>query len=392
MTSTMTRLSAAAAAGMFLFGISNALLGAVLPLLAARLGFSLAQSGTLFLVLNFGVLVSVLALGPVVDRWGMKAAMVAGHFIVAAAIWLTSAAPSYRALVAAAFVLGLGGGALNVATNTLTADLHADTRRKSAALNLLGAFFGLGALLIPLGLGALVTRAGLDAILRTVAFQCALAGLYPLALAFPAPKHAEHGPTSHGLRLIRMPVVVVTAMLLFFQSGNEITVAGYATTYLIREIGASVGAASWALTILWISVIVARIALLRVALLVPGRRIVLAGAALAALGALLLLAAGSFATAVTALIIIGAGMAGTFPTTLGMAGALFKERSGSVFGILLMTSRLGAMLVPYAAGQLAEAAGLRAALWMVVGGAAATFALELVRARQAATYISNCRT
>ena len=63
---TMNRLDAAGAlsgvayAGMFVFGIVMALLGAVMPVLSERLSFTLADIGTLFLVMNFAMLVTSL--------------------------------------------------------------------------------------------------------------------------------------------------------------------------------------------------------------------------------------------------------------------------------------------------------------------------------------------
>ena len=49
-------LSVAAYAGMFVFGIVMALLGAILPSIAGRLQFEVADIGALFLVMNAAML------------------------------------------------------------------------------------------------------------------------------------------------------------------------------------------------------------------------------------------------------------------------------------------------------------------------------------------------
>ena len=72
-----------AAAGMLLFGLATALLGAILPVLAARVHFNLRDAGTLFLVLNLGVFLCVFGLGWWIDRRGVKMPMVAGPLLVA---------------------------------------------------------------------------------------------------------------------------------------------------------------------------------------------------------------------------------------------------------------------------------------------------------------------
>lgn len=64
-------LSIAAYTGMFTFGIVMALLGAILPLISQRLHFGLAQAGNLFFALNLAMLITTLALGPLLDRFGM---------------------------------------------------------------------------------------------------------------------------------------------------------------------------------------------------------------------------------------------------------------------------------------------------------------------------------
>ena len=158
-------LSGAAYAGMFGFGIVMALLGAILPVISLRLHFDLAQAGNLFLAMNGAMLGTTLALGPALDRFGMKPAMVVAPLFVAASLGLIAGAGTFKGLIAAVVLLGIGGGALNQATNTLIADLHVDASRKSAALNLLGVFFGFGALFIPFTIGSLLQALGLNTIL-----------------------------------------------------------------------------------------------------------------------------------------------------------------------------------------------------------------------------------
>lgn len=153
-------LSAAADAGMLVFGIVMALLGAVLPALSGRLDYSAADIGKLFLAMNSAMLLTSLLLGAAMDRFGMKVPLAAGPMLVAAALLLIGRATGFSSLVPASILLGVGGAAVNGASNTLVADLHDDAGRKSAALNLLGVFFGFGALLLPFTLGALLRGAG----------------------------------------------------------------------------------------------------------------------------------------------------------------------------------------------------------------------------------------
>ena len=131
----------------------------------------------------------------------------------------------------------MGGGALNGGTNLLIADLHADPRRKNAALSALGIFFGFGALFLPFVLGSLVELLGLGTILWLAAAPTATVALLFLALAFPPAKRAQGLSLREVGRFARHPLVLLFGFLLFFQSGNEFLIGGYTATYLVREVG-----------------------------------------------------------------------------------------------------------------------------------------------------------
>lgn len=366
-------LSAAAYAGMLVFGIVMALLGAVLPALSARLEYSVSGIGALFLAMNSAMLVATLLLGVAMDRFGMKTPLVAGPWLVAVALVLTARAGSYAALLPAVICLGAGGGAVNGASNTLVADLHGDPRRRNAALNLLGVFFGVGAFLLPFTLGALLKTAGVDRLLYATAALCGFAGLFALSLRFPGPKQPPRLPLDQMPRFIRMPSVLLMGFLLFFQSGNEFLLGGYFATFLTRGLGETAETASYLLAAYWASIMLARIALSRLLLRVSGHAVIAGAAIVAAFGASWVAAADNAGVAGAGIILTGAALSGIFPTMLGLAGARFREHSGTVFGILIAIGLCGGMLMPWLAGHLAQAAGLR---WVFLQAAAAFLAIS----------------
>lgn len=352
------RLHRAAYAGMFVCGVMFALLGAVLPSLSERLSFSLSGIGQLFLVMNFAMLVTSLALGVAMDRFGMKLPLAAGPVLVAAALMAIAGAGSFSALLPAVAMLGVGGGALNGATNTLVADLNDHPQRKSAALNLLGVFFGFGALALPFSIGSMMSWFGISGVLAGCAVLCLGAGAYAAALRFPPPKQPARLPVAEMPRFARMPVVAAMASLLFFQSGNEFLLGGYITTYLTREAGVGIQAASVALAGYWAAIMAARVVLSRLLLRFDGHRVILVSAVCAAAGSLIVCYSGAAGGAIAGMLITGLSLSGIFPTLLGIAGSEFREHSGTVFGILFTVALSGGMLLPWVAGMLAEAAGI----------------------------------
>ena len=373
-------LSGAAFAGMFGFGIVMALLGAILPLVSARLRFDLSQAGNLFLAMNGAMLVTTVAIGPLLDRFGMKAAFVVAPLFVAGAMLLVAGTGDFSGLVLAVVLLGAGGGALNQATNTLIADLHEDPKRKSAALNLLGVFFGFGALFIPFVIGSLLSALGLAAIL----YVGAALSLVPVAAAwldFPAPRQSEGVPISDVLRFAREPLVIIFALLLFCESGNEFLLGGYITTFLTRNLGASVAAASYLLAAYWGALMIGRVILSRLLLRASGGNLVLGSALAAAASVALLLGAPALPVAGVAVVLLGFSIAAIFPTTLGLAAAQYPSHSGTVFSILIGVALSGGMTLPWLAGQLAGRRGVGAGLTLAIASALAIAGFELVSAR-----------
>jgi MFS transporter, FHS family, glucose/mannose:H+ symporter len=374
-------LSAAAFFGMGGFGIAMALLGAILPMISERLHFDLAQAGDLFLVMNATMLVGTFVLGPLLDRFGIKLTFVIAPLLVAAALVLIGISQSFAELRIAIVLLAMGGGALNQSTNTLIADLHEDERRKSSALNLLGVFFGFGALSIPFAIGSLLGLFGLANILYAAAVVVSATTLVSLALTFPAPRQSAGVPLSEVLRLMRQPFILVMAFLLFFESGNEWVLAGYITTHLTRSLGSTMSVASWMLALYWSAMMTGRALLSRVLLHVSGHTLILASASGVAASVALLVAASSLAVAGGAIVLLGLSIAAIYPTSLGIAGTRYPGHSGTVFGILIGIGLTGGMSLPWLTGRVSQSHGVGAGLSIPIAGAAAVFALQLLAGR-----------
>src|SRR5438132_1338384 len=146
----------AASEGMFIFGIVLAILGALfgLPEMRARIGINLAQQGDIFLALFFGIFVSTLFVGPMIDSFGTKLVMTSSAAAVTIALMLFAFVHAFAPAMIAACVLGFGGGGLNTAANALIADVYPENR--GTMLNLIGIFFGAGALVVPVLAAAII--------------------------------------------------------------------------------------------------------------------------------------------------------------------------------------------------------------------------------------------
>jgi len=297
--------------------------------------------------------------------------------LVALALLFISRAEGYRTLLLGVFALGMGGGALNGAANTLVADLHKDPQKKASALNLLGVYFGFGALFLPFIIASVLRSLGLIPILYIAAVLSLAPGLLFLFQAFPRPKTSQGLPLAEAGQMIRNPLVLLLGFLLFFESGNEFIVGGYTSTYLKNTLGSSISVASYILAAYWAAMMLGRVVSSRLLLRLKSSTLVLISAIGSALGGSFLLLAASSSGAVVGVVLIGLSFASIFPTTLGVAGSHFETLSGTVFGILFGIGLTGGMTLPWAVGQISETLGLRTGLGVVVIDAVMILILQI---------------
>ena len=139
-----------AATGIFVFGFVMAVLGTLfgLPEMRARLQINLAQKGNLFFLLYVGIFLATLVAGPAIDVIGNKLVLIASAALVAVGMAGFAFAHSYAGAVIPVVLLGAGGAGLNTSANALVSDLYGN--RRGPMLNILGTFYGVGALCIPL--------------------------------------------------------------------------------------------------------------------------------------------------------------------------------------------------------------------------------------------------
>ncbi|MGD8537519.1 MAG: MFS transporter [Candidatus Aminicenantes bacterium] len=358
------QLMTSACAGMFVFGIVMAILGAILPTLFSEIQFNKSDAGNLFFTMNLSMLVMSLLFGPVVDRFGFKMFLAICSLLVALSFFLFTAATTYTVVLVAAVILGFGGGGLNGGTNALTSDIHPDKR--AAALNLLGIFFGFGALTIPFLIGAFLSQVGLDRILLFATFLSLIPFVLFISFPFPKPKHGQGFPLRQAKKVVKHPLLWLCGALLFFQSGNEFTVGGWISTYLHEHFGLAPSTASFLLAGYWAAIMSGRLTSTRVVKFMKNDKLILVSAVLSLFAAILIIASPFRELSCLGVIVIGLGFAAIFPTTLAIAGETFPSFTGTAFGIIFVVALTGGMLSPWLAGQIAHTYSIQKAMFIPV--------------------------
>ena len=354
-----------ACAGILVFGIVLAILGTVfgLPAVRERLHMSLAQQGTLFLLLYLGIFVASLVVGPLIDHLGNKANLLTSAVIVALAMVFFADARSFGTASGAAILLGLGGGGLNTCTNVLVSDLYAGQR--GPMLNLLGIFFGVGALSIPLMAASIADRFTIPQLFLFCAVLATVCAFWYAVMSFPAAKTKQEFSWAELREVAKYNGVLLLAFILFCESGNEACIAGWTSTFA-NFTGYSPRIATLVLAAYWAALMLSRMLAARLLRGISKSHLVVSAAFLSLAGCGVLLYARSLILLFAGTTLIGLSYGPIFPTTLAIAGDRYPDRAGTVFGLLFSIALIGGMMFPWAVGQVSQGVSVRGG--MVVPG------------------------
>lgn len=356
-----------ACAGMLLFGVTLITLGAVLPDLQAKFDLPDQSAGALFAILPFGILAGSLVFGYFCDRYGHKWVLILSCLCVAAGLVGIGYAPSVSWLKVSVFIFGAGGGSINGATNALVSDIS--VVNKSANLSLLGVFFAIGALGMPLLLGLLQNIIFFETVLFALALFAFLIVLVILVVSFPPPKAMELKNVSVILTALNKPLLLLISFFLFFQSSLEAIVHNWITSYLTKTLEITPEKALYALTLNVVGMAVMRLLMGGFLRKIKDARILLISMGMLLVSSSVLWYTTDETMAMTAIFLLGAGMAAGFPVMYAFVGKLYPAMSATAFSFVLVIALIGNMLINYGMGLIAEHYGIQyltIAIWLEV--------------------------
>ena len=347
----------AACSGILLFGIGLITLGSVAPDLKSKFKLDEISSGALFSIMPFGILTGSLLFGPICDKYGYKILLIVSCLLLFTGFEGIAYSPSQSLLKISVFFFGLGGGAINGATNGVVSDIT--PKDKGAELSILGVFFGIGALGMPLVLGLLKNHFSFETILGMVGIFSLLIAFLFAVIKFPEPKQKQGFPIRQSFRLINDKLIVLIAFFLFCQSSFEAIINNWTTSFLVNRLKVHANEALYGLSLFVAGLTVMRLLIGTVLRKINSFTIMFVSLGLIFTGLLFLKTSTSLTVAVVALILLGAGLAGGFPIMFGIVGNRYSHLSGTAFSFVLVIALIGNMIVNYGMGIVAEHFGVQ---------------------------------
>jgi len=369
-------LIVAAIVAIFVYGMTAAMLGTILPDLSDRFHLTPSQNGTIAFAQALGLIIASLAVGPLLDNEGKKLGLILGLAFIAVALFALPRSSGFRSIVFLLFLLGVGGGIVVTGANALVSGVS-DTHR-ATALNMVNLFFGLGGLATPFIAANLFARNWVR-LCYTVATLTVLTLAVQAATKMPPPNGAGGFVLADAAPVLGRPLLFLLGLFLFLYVSCEVGIWNWLPRHLIAQ-GIP---ESRALNILSLGfalgLLIGRVGVSPILIHAPAIKVLLVAAIGMALTTLMMLRSNNPAAAAIFVFLAGLSMAPVFPTTLAIVGDTFPRMTGTAIGFVITCGWVGlavsSRIIGYIAGG--DPQRLKKALLVIPASAVLMIFLDL---------------
>ncbi len=328
----------AAIVAIFVYGMTAALLGTILPDLSDRFHLTPSQNGTIAFAQALGLIIASLAVGPLLDNEGKKLGLILGLAFIAVALFALPRSSGFRSIVFLLFLLGVGGGIVVTGANALVSDVS--EAHRATALNMVNLFFGLGGLVTPFIAANLFARNWIR-LCYTVATLTVLTLAVQAATKMPAPSGAGGFVLADAAPVLGRSLLFLLGLFLFLYVSCEVGIWNWLPRHLIAQ-GIP---ESRALNILSLGfalgLLIGRVGVSPILIHAPAIKVLLVAAIGMAVTTFLMLRSNNPLTAAAFVFLAGLSMAPVFPTTLAIVGDTFPRMTGTAIGFVITCGWVG---------------------------------------------------
>ena len=349
-----------ALAGFMLSGFLLALLGAILPAWGYHRDPSdFIAVGNYFLSLALGIVAASFLARRIMARRGLTFLLVSGCALSCVSLaYLAAVSPPLSAWwrVAGLVSLGIGAGLIHMALfSAISRKYQADA---ADTVNMGGAWYGLGCVTATLLVAGTFYAYTVPKILIFMAVVPAVfAVMYSRETYYEVPE-STHPTLRQAFQDFRSLGAVLFALLLFFQFGNELSIAGWLPLLLIRRVGLSPAAALGDLALYWLALMAGRLASAAILPHVRHGRLLFGSVAAAIFGCVILYFTDNGFGAATGAIFLGGGYASIFPLVSEALGRRFPYYHPGFFNGIFSFALVGGLLAPATIGYAASVWGV----------------------------------
>jgi len=368
-----------ALAGFFVSGILLAFLGAILPAWQHHLLSDYLTVGLYFVGLITGVIASVWAAPPLLDRRGVGqtlaiACAAASVSLLYLALVSPPSSPWWR--VVGMVLIGCSAGILHTAMFHAISPMY--RHDPVATVNLAGILFGLGCLVVALVISTTFYTYTAASIQIWIALIPAMFAAGYARSRFHAPSAAQHPSPREVLGEFRSPGAVLFSLLLFFQFGNEWAIAGWLPLFLSQRLGISPATSIMILALYWLALLIGRVAAQWALPRVRHTRFLASSVLASMFACVVLVSTDNLFGAVSGVVLLGASFAPIYPLVVERIGHRFPYYHPGFYNGIFSFAIAGGLLAPCTLGFFASIWGVRTVMALPLAGSVVVFLLLML--------------
>ncbi|OPH50478.1 MFS transporter [Paenibacillus ferrarius] len=349
-------------------GLPDSLLGTAWPVMQLDFAAPLETAGLLFMVIAAGTIVSSLASGAVLKRFGTGKVTLVSCLLTAGALFGFAAAPSLIWLMICAIPLGLGAGSVDAGLNNYVAEHY-----KAHHMSWLHCFWGVGATMGPIIMAQFISgentwRHGYLTV-AGIQFGLVVILFFTLPLWNRVAKNSKvhlsdvpevedsliNNEISKPVKPWQIKGVKLALVSFLFYCGVEATIGLWGSSFLvnIKDLPAAT-AAQW-ISLYYAGITVGRLITGFITFKISNRLLIRSGQITALIGAALLILPLQPGFSLAGFLIIGLGLAPIYPCMLHETPVRFgKKHSQTIMGYQMAVAYTGSTFMPPLLGLLAS--------------------------------------
>lgn len=339
-------------------GLPDGLLGVAWPYMHQDYKVPLDALGMVLICFTAGFLVASFNSGRIISKVSLGSLLAASCAITGLSLLGFAFGGQWAVLLMMAFLLGMGGGAIDASINIFAAQ-HFST----STVNWLHAFYGVGATLGPLIMTTYLVNnfpwfygyvtVGIVQLILTLIFLLTL-GLWKIQADQQEPiVHAKTSETLH------MPVTWISLAVFFFYTGIEISIGQWLFTVLTKARNTNEAAAGFWTSAYWGSLTAGRIFYGIILTRASVNKVLLGSFIALVVGAVLIALNLAPVVTLSGIIICGFALAPVFPSLIALTPKRVGTRHApNVVGFQISAAMTGGAILPALAGLMINTFGV----------------------------------
>ncbi len=339
-----------------LYGIGLTIFGATLPQIIRAYNWNYTMAGILLASGAAGYFITSFFCGFLIGKFGLKKVLIAGLLLNASAFFLFARVPWAPVNYILSLFIGTGNAMSEVVINYIIMSSFGKGR-SARGINLLHAFFCIGAIIAPLVTG-LAGKYNID--WKILYYYTGVIFLLPViavsVFSFSWIKSESPRVKKQG-DLLLQPLIIIFSLILFLYVGVELGTSNWVSEYFVSVMKSDISTGAFMVSVFWSGILTGRMAISIFFHKYPAQKILLALTAVSGISILCNTLSFNIVLSGMMVYMTGLGFSGVYPQVMLLSGKIFK--TPSAVGIVATGGGIGSLVFPFLVSFLGDYTGLR---------------------------------